>query len=523
MAFSVEAAASRSAANFTRMPEPLAVVSLGGAFGKLWYSSTLVTRPQSPRSWKIDHEWSFFGSSTKNMWSGYLSLRESFGEMFAMGPFRNSSRSQVVDRGSPGSEVTGNIVCMCGDSGRRRWVTRAGPQSAQPARLLNGAGARTAQTRRRPTAQPTHEAASLPRVEHPTAPTMSCRPPIKNHTTGQASCDRLVASQDPVTLNQVRGVAQLSSRAHSALRGCESHPHIAAECHIGGDGSTRENSLASGNVRHVSSMRKSVEPAGNGNCSPWQVVCPHEADAFGKGRDMEVGIEVSIEQRQNERAVKTRYTRENPPTSGVVRLDSHVRKSGSGLAGNRARGAKPIVRTAAKRADHISCTGYLVLEKLAFSSRGLVKAIEEQFVKCRRSILSRLKPTVMTMLVSGVPRLQRVIARTCVNNGDPWRAALAPVQRSGSYTSSRESDRYSSRTYSPPPKANRVQTPAGSPDFRMWDSCRTMQLVGEFSRGSLVSPTLSFRHCSILTSITLIGSQDPAVTSRPNIFAHFTH
>ncbi|KAJ8876763.1 hypothetical protein PR048_021210 [Dryococelus australis] len=70
---------------------------------------------------------------------------------------------------------------------------------------------------------------------------------------------------------------------------------------------------------------------------------------------------------------------------------------------------------------------------------------------------------------------------------------------------------------SPPTKANRVQSPAGSPDLRKWESCR---LVGEFSRGSLVSPTASFRHCSIFTSITLIGSQDLAAKSRSNLFTH---
>ncbi|KAJ8882687.1 hypothetical protein PR048_014499 [Dryococelus australis] len=62
--------------------------------------------------------------------------------------------------------------------------------------------------------------------------------------------------------------------------------------------------------------------------------------------------------------------------------------------------------------------------------------------------------------------------------------------------------------YSPPTKAKRVHSPAGTPDFSMWESCRTMRLVGRFSRGSPVSPTLSLRCCSILTSITLIRSQD---------------
>ncbi|KAJ8871285.1 hypothetical protein PR048_027593 [Dryococelus australis] len=43
---------------------------------------------------------------------------------------------------------------------------------------------------------------------------------------------------------------------------------------------------------------------------------------------------------------------------------------------------------------------------------------------------------------------------------------------------------------------------AGSlPDFRTWESYRTMPLVGGFSRGSPVSPALSFQRCSILTSI----------------------
>ncbi|KAJ8881370.1 hypothetical protein PR048_017851 [Dryococelus australis] len=42
---------------------------------------------------------------------------------------------------------------------------------------------------------------------------------------------------------------------------------------------------------------------------------------------------------------------------------------------------------------------------------------------------------------------------------------------------------------SSPTKANRVQYPAGSdPDFRKWESGRTMTLVGGFTRGSPASP-----------------------------------
>ncbi|KAJ8888077.1 hypothetical protein PR048_007564 [Dryococelus australis] len=59
-----------------------------------------------------------------------------------------------------------------------------------------------------------------------------------------------------------------------------------------------------------------------------------------------------------------------------------------------------------------------------------------------------------------------------------------------------------------------------TPDFRMWEPCRTMTLVGGSSRRSPVSPAISFRCCSILASITLIGSQDFDVKSHPDLFTH---
>ncbi|KAJ8886794.1 hypothetical protein PR048_013006 [Dryococelus australis] len=41
-----------------------------------------------------------------------------------------------------------------------------------------------------------------------------------------------------------------------------------------------------------------------------------------------------------------------------------------------------------------------------------------------------------------------------------------------------------------------------TPDFRKWGSCRTMQLVGEYSRRSSFSPSLAFWRFSILTTIS---------------------
>ncbi|KAJ8873343.1 hypothetical protein PR048_026977 [Dryococelus australis] len=72
---------------------------------------------------------------------------------------------------------------------------------------------------------------------------------------------------------------------------------------------------------------------------------------------------------------------------------------------------------------------------------------------------------------------------------------------------------------SPLTEAIQVQNPGQvTPDFCIWEPCRTMPLVGGSSRGSPISPTLSFRRCFILTSNTLIGTQHLDVKSRPIIF-----
>ncbi|KAJ8870906.1 hypothetical protein PR048_027207 [Dryococelus australis] len=62
-------------------------------------------------------------------------------------------------------------------------------------------------------------------------------------------------------------------------------------------------------------------------------------------------------------------------------------------------------------------------------------------------------------------------------------------------------------------------SPAGSPDIRMWEPCRMMPwgFLGDLP----FPPALSFQRCSILTSITLIGSQDLAVKSHQNLFTSF--
>ncbi|KAJ8872367.1 hypothetical protein PR048_025971 [Dryococelus australis] len=68
---------------------------------------------------------------------------------------------------------------------------------------------------------------------------------------------------------------------------------------------------------------------------------------------------------------------------------------------------------------------------------------------------------------------------------------------------------------SPPTKANMVPSQAGSPDFRMWASCRTMPLIGGFSRGSPVYPrpfipSLLHIHLSLPHRLSRPRCQEPS-------------
>ncbi|KAJ8870360.1 hypothetical protein PR048_029381 [Dryococelus australis] len=74
---------------------------------------------------------------------------------------------------------------------------------------------------------------------------------------------------------------------------------------------------------------------------------------------------------------------------------------------------------------------------------------------------------------------------------------------------------------SPPIKTNRVQSPAGSlPIFASGSRARRCCWSGGFIGDLQFPPALSFRRFSVLTSVPLIGSQDLAVKSRPNLFTH---
>ncbi|KAJ8866047.1 hypothetical protein PR048_033571 [Dryococelus australis] len=74
---------------------------------------------------------------------------------------------------------------------------------------------------------------------------------------------------------------------------------------------------------------------------------------------------------------------------------------------------------------------------------------------------------------------------------------------------------------SPPTKANRVQYPAGSPDLHQVEIVPDDSVGRRGFLGHLPFPSApSFRRRSMFTSITLVGSQDLAVKSPPNLFTH---
>ncbi|KAJ8881531.1 hypothetical protein PR048_018013 [Dryococelus australis] len=61
-------------------------------------------------------------------------------------------------------------------------------------------------------------------------------------------------------------------------------------------------------------------------------------------------------------------------------------------------------------------------------------------------------------------------------------------------------------------------------DLRTWESCRTMPQVGEFSRGSPVSPAFTSRPCSMLTSLHPHRLSRPRCQEPPKpLNSHFTY
>ncbi|KAJ8870270.1 hypothetical protein PR048_029291 [Dryococelus australis] len=189
-------------------------------------------------------------------------------------------------------------------------------------------------------------------------------------------------------------------------------------------------------------------------------------------------IEVNVEPRRNEGAGEAGDPREDPPTNGIVRHDSHLRKSGV---------TRPGIEPGSHWWEASRLTAQPPWPLCGNSNPALLvfhrvdSTCHSQFVPCS----TFFPPSVFDMtstLGSGI----NYVLKGAITPKTAYLPGTAVTER---------------LACSPPTKVNRVRSPAGSlPDFRMLEPCRTMPLVGGFSRGSPVSPAPSLRCCSILTS-----------------------
>ncbi|KAJ8870250.1 hypothetical protein PR048_029271 [Dryococelus australis] len=105
-------------------------------------------------------------------------------------------------------------------------------------------------------------------------------------------------------------------------------------------------------------------------------------------------IEMSLEQRRNERAGETRDPREDPPTNGIVRHDSHMR--GSGVARPGIEPGSPCDVTAA--ASPVKCGGNRLSPASAISSSLRRRAAPPSIPIPIDSLISTASPPARSVL-----------------------------------------------------------------------------------------------------------------------------
>ncbi|KAJ8885467.1 hypothetical protein PR048_011664 [Dryococelus australis] len=244
-----------------------------------------------------------------------------------------------------------------------------------------------------------------------------------------------------------------------------------------------------------------------------------------------------MERRQNASAGETRDPRENPPINGVVRHDSHMRKSGVTRLGIET--GSPWWEASRLTAQPPFCCGRAVL------------------TICYREAVSCLLPYTGEALF--VPSYNQRSDTSSVYRTNVWNSSAGQrliTERVHLPTGQEVRERYGRheharlaphRSYVKGVQCFRrgphASLPARRTEFNAWP---VQSLAGPipglftpgFSHvgivpddvarqrvfsGSSVYTVLSFRRCSILTSITLIGSQDLATRAILASCFHFRH
>ncbi|KAJ8875970.1 hypothetical protein PR048_023878 [Dryococelus australis] len=275
--------------------------------------------------------------------------------------------------------------------------------------------------------------------------------------------------------------------------------------------------------------------------------------------------EVSMEQRWNERAGKTRDPRENPPTNGIVRYGARETVPTNNM--------REVIQTAASRQPFTRVSAWQTtrhggrLLVVPLQTRvclyAAVRVLQISGAPCSPSLAPRAAPSVHCLRVRELacrlwpPELRAPPRRGfhpfCCQAGS-LKSHLPSAAGRRPNPSQTFSCRQHPRQLLPFAQPRSVES-SGLPSRRLmkirclgmlqavqgprWlsgsharlppkrtgfnprrESCRTMTLVGGLSRGSPVSPTSSFRRRSTLTSVAIVGSQYLAVKSRPNRFTH---
>ncbi|KAJ8877772.1 hypothetical protein PR048_022228 [Dryococelus australis] len=287
---------------------------------------------------------------------------------------------------------------------------------------------------------------------------------------------------------------------------------------------------------------------------------------------------VSIKQRRNARAGKTEDPGENPLTSGIVRHDSHVRKSGSDPAGNRARFGLSERRGPGRGLTlRLPPTYYYVAWNYVTSPAVFIKFSARQrrvMNVCKCAQLNGLTPrrlgfeprrirfaNVVDVANWWLFRFLDIafnrIANPCSTvldwigkrllmtpgvmpeslSGDGLKTDFRPnihqypyltldatpgppaLQPGGAPIDCTTGASWTAVAQwierSPPTKAKRVLFPTGPlHDVHMYESCRMMPLVYGFSRGYSSSPAPAFQRCFMITSLRRWSVAEKQATSR---------
>ncbi|KAJ8872477.1 hypothetical protein PR048_026083 [Dryococelus australis] len=160
---------------------------------------------------------------------------------------------------------------------------------------------------------------------------------------------------------------------------------------------------------------------------------------------------------------------ETPQTCGIVRQESRMLKSGSDPSGVEADSYRLSATICRAAVDNVAETGTWLVETSSLTTSILGRWVT--FTAMHPSPIRKMKTREHT-------REKMMVQWTLKVN--------CTTECSGKLTGlafGRSRVRLPRLARPPPTKANRVQSPAGSPDFRKWESCRTMPLVGGFSRG----------------------------------------